>query len=81
MMLLAVTVLNFWSPVREIEYQALWVMGATALGVFLPDLMLHIPRIAESRQKPAQLRTTTLEARRLLAIPLAFVMRVLGIRA
>jgi hypothetical protein len=38
-MLLAVTVLNFWSPVHQIAYQALIVMAATAVGVFVPDLL------------------------------------------
>jgi Isoprenylcysteine carboxyl methyltransferase (ICMT) family len=38
-MLLAVTVLNFISPVHDIAYQALIVMAATALGIFLPDLL------------------------------------------
>jgi len=38
-MLLAVTVLNFVTPVRDIAYQGLIVMGAAALGIFLPDLL------------------------------------------
>ena len=38
-MLLAVTVLNFVTPVHDIAYQALIVMGAAALGIFLPDLL------------------------------------------
>ncbi len=41
MMLLSVTMLNFWSPVSAVEYQALLVMGATAVGVFVPDLLWH----------------------------------------
>ena len=38
-MLLAVTVLNFWPPVHQIAHLALIVMAATALGVFVPDLL------------------------------------------
>jgi protein-S-isoprenylcysteine O-methyltransferase Ste14 len=38
-MLLAVTALNFWAPVHQIAYLALIVMAATALGVFVPDLL------------------------------------------
>ena len=38
-MLLAVTLLNFWSPVQEISYQGLIVMAGAALGVFIPDLL------------------------------------------
>ncbi len=38
-MLLTVTVLNFWSPVQAIAYQALIVMAGAALGVFMPDLL------------------------------------------
>lgn len=38
-MLLAVTVLNLYSPVHDIAYQALIVMGCSALGVFVPDLL------------------------------------------
>jgi len=33
------TVLNFWSPVHAIAYQALIVMACSALAVFLPDLL------------------------------------------
>jgi hypothetical protein len=46
-MLLAVTLLNFWSPVRTLAWQALIVMAATALGVFAPDLLWqHVQRRA-----------------------------------
>ena len=38
-MLLAVTVLNFVTPVHDIAYQGLIVMGVSALGIFLPDLL------------------------------------------
>jgi len=38
-LLLAVTALNFWPPVHQIERLALIVMAATALGVFVPDLL------------------------------------------
>jgi protein-S-isoprenylcysteine O-methyltransferase Ste14 len=38
-MLAACTVLNFWSPVHDIAYQALIVMACTALGIFIPDLL------------------------------------------
>jgi len=38
-MLLAVSVLNLWSPVENIAYKALIVMAVTAAGVFLPDLL------------------------------------------
>jgi protein-S-isoprenylcysteine O-methyltransferase Ste14 len=38
-MIAATTALNFWSPSREIAYLALIVMAATALGVFVPDLL------------------------------------------
>jgi protein-S-isoprenylcysteine O-methyltransferase Ste14 len=38
-MLATVTVLNFWSPVHRIAHLALIVMAATALGVFVPDLL------------------------------------------
>ena len=38
-MLLAVTVLNLWSPVQQIAHKGLIVMAATALGVFVPDLL------------------------------------------
>lgn len=38
-MLGAVSVLNFWQPVSNIAYLALIVMGANALGVFLPDVL------------------------------------------
>jgi protein-S-isoprenylcysteine O-methyltransferase Ste14 len=38
-MLAAVAVLNFWPPFDQIAYLALVVMGCTALGIFLPDLL------------------------------------------
>src|SRR6202140_1221760 len=38
-MLAAVAVLNFWPPFEQIAYLALIVMGCTALGIFLPDLL------------------------------------------
>ena len=38
-MLAAVTVLNFWPPFEQIAYLALVVMGCTAVGIFLPDLL------------------------------------------
>ena len=38
-MLPAVAVLNFWPPFDQIAYLALVVMGCTALGIFLPDLL------------------------------------------
>lgn len=38
MMLASVTLLNFWTPTDQIAYQALIVMGCTALGIFIPDL-------------------------------------------
>jgi Isoprenylcysteine carboxyl methyltransferase (ICMT) family len=38
-MLAGVGVLNFWSPVRQIAYQALIVMGCAAAGIFIPDLL------------------------------------------
>jgi protein-S-isoprenylcysteine O-methyltransferase Ste14 len=38
-LLLAVTVLNLWSPVQQIAHKGLIVMAATALGVFVPDLL------------------------------------------
>jgi hypothetical protein len=38
-MLLGVTVLNFWQPVHHIAYQALTVMACAAFGVFVPDLL------------------------------------------
>ena len=37
-LLLAVTALNFWTPVHQIAHLALIVMAVTALGVFVPDL-------------------------------------------
>src|SRR5580658_10332597 len=38
-MLAACGVLNFWSPYKQIQYQALIVMTCTALGIFVPDLL------------------------------------------
>ena len=38
-MLAACGVLNSWSPVHDIAYQALIVMACTALGIFIPDLL------------------------------------------
>jgi hypothetical protein len=38
-LLLAVTVLNFWPPVHQIARLGLIVMAATAVGVFVPDLL------------------------------------------
>lgn len=38
-LLSSVAVLNLWSPVHDIAYLALIVMGCSALGVFLPDLL------------------------------------------
>ena len=38
-MLLCVTLLNFWHPVHQIAHLALIVMAATAVGVFVPDLL------------------------------------------
>ena len=38
-MLAAVAVLNFWPPFDQIAYLALIVMGCTAVGIFLPDLL------------------------------------------
>lgn len=38
-MLAAITVLNFWPPVHQIAYLALIVIGCSALGVFIPDLL------------------------------------------
>jgi len=38
-MIAATTTLNFWPPSHEIAYLALIVMAATALGVFVPDLL------------------------------------------
>jgi hypothetical protein len=38
-MLVAVTALNFITPVHDIVYQALIVMAASTLGIFLPDLL------------------------------------------
>jgi hypothetical protein len=38
-LLLAVSVINFWTPVHQIAALSLIVMAATALGVFVPDLM------------------------------------------
>lgn len=38
-MLLGVTVLNFWPPVKHIAHLALIVMACAAVGVFLPDLL------------------------------------------
>jgi protein-S-isoprenylcysteine O-methyltransferase Ste14 len=38
-MLLAVTILNFRVPTPQIAYQALIVMAAAALGIFVPDLL------------------------------------------
>ena len=38
-MLAAVAALNFWPPFEQIAYLALIVMGCTAVGIFLPDLL------------------------------------------
>ncbi|MGH8231812.1 MAG: isoprenylcysteine carboxylmethyltransferase family protein [Steroidobacteraceae bacterium] len=38
-MLASVVVLNFWPPFQQVAYLALIVMGCTALGVFIPDLL------------------------------------------
>jgi protein-S-isoprenylcysteine O-methyltransferase Ste14 len=38
-MLAAVTVLNFWPPFEQIANLALLVMGCTAIGIFVPDLL------------------------------------------
>lgn len=38
-MLATVTLLNFWSPFEQITYLALLVIGAAAVGVFVPDLL------------------------------------------
>lgn len=38
-LLLAVTAMNFWPPVHHIAALGLIVMAATALGVFVPDLL------------------------------------------
>jgi hypothetical protein len=38
-MLASVALLNFWTPSDQIAYQALIVMGCTALGIFIPDLL------------------------------------------
>jgi protein-S-isoprenylcysteine O-methyltransferase Ste14 len=38
-MLAAVAMLNFWPPFDHIAYLALIVMGCSALGIFLPDLL------------------------------------------
>jgi len=52
-MIAAVTLLNFWRPFGDIAHLALVVMGAAALGAFIPDLLwhkvhrrvlLHVPR-------------------------------------
>jgi len=44
-MLLGVSVMNFWSPWKDIAYIALTVMACTALGIFVPDLLWqHIYR-------------------------------------
>ncbi|HEY3732187.1 MAG TPA: isoprenylcysteine carboxylmethyltransferase family protein [Steroidobacteraceae bacterium] len=44
-MLASVAVLNFWPPFQQIAYLALIVMGCTALGVFIPDLLWqHVQR-------------------------------------
>ena len=38
-MLAGVALLNFWQPFDQIAYLALFVMGCSALGIFLPDLL------------------------------------------
>ncbi|MGH8210263.1 MAG: methyltransferase family protein [Steroidobacteraceae bacterium] len=38
-MLASVALLNFWTPFEQIADQALMVMGCTALGLFIPDLL------------------------------------------
>jgi hypothetical protein len=40
-MLAAVTLLNFWTPFERTAYLGLIVIGAAALGAFLPDLLSH----------------------------------------
>lgn len=41
MLLVSVALVSVWSPCDEIAYEALLVMAGTALGVFVPDLLLH----------------------------------------
>lgn len=44
-LLLTVTLLNFWTPVRTLAWQGLMVMAVTALCVFAPDLLWqHVHR-------------------------------------
>src|SRR5580704_13510619 len=52
-MLAGVTLLNFWSPVHDIAYQALIVMTCAGLGVFLPDLLWQRVQARALRAAPA----------------------------
>src|ERR1700689_863083 len=52
-MLAAVAVLNFWPPFEQIAYLALIVMGCSALGIFVPDLLWQKVQRRVLRAAPA----------------------------
>ena len=52
----AVAVLNVWQPFASISYQALIVIGCSALGIFVPDLLWQkVQRRTLSAPQPANL--------------------------
>jgi protein-S-isoprenylcysteine O-methyltransferase Ste14 len=52
-MMAAVAVLNFWPPFQQIAYLALIVMGCSALGIFVPDLLWQKVQRRGLRAAPA----------------------------